>query len=58
MEYLRPLKLRDWAECRNMIQTSKVIIDACILRKESRGAHYRSDFPEEDINWQRNIIIN
>ncbi|AEE90610.1 L-aspartate oxidase [Tepidanaerobacter acetatoxydans Re1] len=55
---LKPLKLRDWIECQNMIQTSKMIIDSCILRKESRGAHYRSDFPEEDINWQRNIIIN
>src|SRR6476646_793190 len=29
----------------NMVQTSLLIADAALLRKESRGGHYRSDFP-------------
>lgn len=57
MQKLKPRKLRDWIECQNMIETSKVIIESCLLREESRGAHFRSDFPEEDKNFEVNIII-
>ena len=29
----------------NMVQTARLIAEAALLRKESRGGHYRSDFP-------------
>ena len=32
-------------EARNMILTAKLIIKSAVIRKESRGAHYREDFP-------------
>lgn len=35
-------------ELKNMITTSRLIVEGSILRTESRGAHYRSDYP--DIN--------
>jgi L-aspartate oxidase len=35
----------------NMVQTSLLISDAALLRKESRGGHYRSDFPRAKRKW-------
>src|SRR5256885_7264957 len=36
----------------NMLQLSRVIAQGAALRNESRGAHYKPDFPErDDKNW-------
>src|SRR5688500_4954859 len=35
----------------NMVETSLRIADAALLRKESRGGHYRSDFPRAKRKW-------
>jgi fumarate reductase (CoM/CoB) subunit A len=32
-------------EVRNMIVTSKLVVQSALMRKESRGSHYREDFP-------------
>lgn len=38
----------------NMITVSRVIIQAALWRQESRGAHYRSDYPNrDDIKWNQ-----
>ncbi|MFC1533973.1 L-aspartate oxidase [Thermodesulfobacteriota bacterium] len=43
----------------NMLIVSEMIIRSALLRKESRGAHYRSDYPEEDNKaWIKNIVIS
>ncbi len=41
-----------------MLLISEMICRAALLRTESRGSHFRSDFPEEDnTNWLKNIIV-
>lgn len=39
---------RDELERKNMVLVSWMITEAALLRKESRGGHYRSDHPEKD----------
>jgi len=36
----------------NMVQTARLITEAALLRKESRGGHYRSDFPHTVRKWR------
>lgn len=44
-------------EVANMLIVSRLVIESALERKESRGAHYRSDFDKtDDINWKRNIV--
>ncbi len=44
-------------EIQNIAQLSKLIIESALERKESRGAHYRSDYPyRDDEKWKRNIV--
>jgi len=41
----------------NDVMVAELIIMSAIERHESRGAHYRSDYPAtNDIRWRRNII--
>jgi L-aspartate oxidase len=44
-------------ELKNMLLNARLITEASLLREESRGAHYRSDFPESAEGWKRHIII-
>jgi len=64
-EYLPRVQVRDgrglvkYLEVCNMLLLSEVVCRAALVRTESRGAHYRSDYPEEDNNkWLKNIIIH
>jgi L-aspartate oxidase len=36
----------------NMLQTAQLIVEAALLRKESRGGHYRADFPHARRGWK------
>lgn len=42
----------------NMIEIAILSVKAAILRRESRGAHFREDFPETDDNWKKSIVMN
>ena len=39
-------------EEQNLVETSRLIVEAALQRKESRGGHYRSDFPKPQRSWQ------
>lgn len=44
-------------EVANMLTVANLVIEAALERKESRGAHFRSDFDRtDDLNWKRNIV--
>jgi L-aspartate oxidase len=46
-------RLADGAtEERNLLTTARLIAEAALLRKESRGGHYRSDFPTRRRAWK------
>ena len=37
---------QDWMNLQNLVLVSKAVTEAAIARENSRGAHYRDDFPE------------
>ena len=43
----------------NMLDISEVVTKAALLRKESRGAHTREDYPNSEEEWgQVNLVVN
>lgn len=51
-------KLKEFLETRNMAMTASFVTHAALRRKESRGAHYRTDYPfRDDRQWLKNIYI-
>lgn len=53
----RSRDLQDCLEVVNMLKTAQVVTEAALIRKESRGAHSRVDYPHTFKEWQKNIII-
>ncbi|WP_050727452.1 L-aspartate oxidase [Vulgatibacter incomptus] len=50
---------RDFIELRNIADVAHMIVRCALERKESRGLHYISDFPElNDAQWQRDTVIS
>lgn len=48
-----------YVEAMNMLTVTRVMCQAALWRKESRGAHYRSDYPErDDIRWARHLSFS
>jgi L-aspartate oxidase len=41
----------------NVITTAKLIAVAALNRLESRGGHFRTDFPAEEADWKRRTIL-
>ena len=52
-----PLKERVSYELSNMVLTGHLITEAALIREESRGAHFRTDFPDSSPAWQHHIIF-
>jgi len=47
--------VRTW-EAKSALLVSEAVIKSALMRQESRGAHYRSDFPDTDNRrWRENI---
>jgi len=44
-------------ELRDLVLCSRLVAEAALLREESRGAHYRSDFPEARDEWRRHLVF-
>lgn len=49
--------LRDTLEIGNMLDLASVVIEGAINRKETRGAHARTDYPKrDDKNWLKHTL--
>ena len=44
-------------ELKNLVLCSRLMAEAALLREESRGAHFRTDFPEPKPEWQKHITF-
>jgi succinate dehydrogenase / fumarate reductase flavoprotein subunit len=41
----------------NLLTVSEAIARAALERKESRGAHFREDYPDKDAGWGRTTLV-
>ena len=44
-------------ELNNLVLCARLVTEAALLRKESRGAHFRTDFPRTLPEWQRHVVF-
>jgi L-aspartate oxidase len=44
-------------ELANLLTSARLMTEAALIRKESRGAHYRTDFPSTAPEWEKHIIF-
>jgi L-aspartate oxidase len=44
-------------ELNNLVLTGRLMAEAALIRKESRGAHFRTDYPESSPDWLKHIVL-
>lgn len=44
-------------ELSDLLMVARLMTEAALLRTESRGAHYRVDYPDTADEWQRHIVF-
>ena len=44
-------------ELANMVLVGRLVAEAALRREESRGAHYRRDFPAPRDEWRRHVVF-
>ena len=45
--------VRRWSEASNVLLVARLVTLAALQRQESRGAHYRDDYPKSTQEWKR-----
>ncbi|KYC38407.1 L-aspartate oxidase [Scytonema hofmannii PCC 7110] len=50
-------QIRLWAETDNLLDVAYLILKSAAFRTESRGGHYRRDYPHSDPNWQVHTLV-
>ena len=51
------IEIQKYLELKNMITVAEIIVKCALERRESRGAHYRSDYPETKEEWKGNLVV-
>jgi succinate dehydrogenase / fumarate reductase, flavoprotein subunit len=50
-------ELVQYLDLEGMVQLAEVIVEGALARKESRGSHFRLDYPDrDDANWLRHTL--
>ncbi|WP_286132604.1 hypothetical protein [Leptolyngbya sp. O-77] len=53
-----PVRLEPGGETRNLLDVAYLLVKSAAFRTESRGGHYRSDYPHSDnVDWQAHTLI-
>lgn len=52
-----PRELSEAVELEGMLLVAEMVTRSALYRTESRGAHFRIDFPKEDDGWLKNIEV-
>jgi L-aspartate oxidase len=50
-------QMRLWAETRNLLDNASLVLRSALYRQESRGSHYRLDWPEPLPAFQAHTVI-
>jgi len=54
-----PIEIMGTLEALNMLQVSDTVARTALHRKESRGMHFRTDYPEQDDEkWVVNLVVS
>jgi len=48
---------RSWFELHSLVICGRLMTEAALIRKESRGTHFRTDFPEPSAKWEKHIVF-
>ncbi len=55
---LNPKEVVDLIELRSAAGVAAIVLEAALRRRESRGAHFREDFPDQnDAQWQGHLQV-
>ena len=57
MEYCPKALTRQAAGMRHLLEAGRLMAQAARARKESRGSHYRNDYPDMKSQYQQNYVI-
>lgn len=49
--------VRLWGETRNLLEVAVLILKSANFRTESRGGHYRLDYPQTQPEWQVHTLV-
>lgn len=49
--------IRLWAETRNLLDIASLMLKSAVFRTESRGGHYRLDFPTPQDEWRVHTLV-
>ncbi|MFH0848498.1 MAG: FAD-binding protein [archaeon] len=52
-----PRELSEAVELKGMVLVAEMVARSALYRTESRGAHFRTDFPKEDHTWLKNVQV-
>jgi L-aspartate oxidase len=44
-------------ELANMVLLARLMVEGALLRQESRGSHFREDFPQPSEQWEKHVVL-